>query len=444
MRGEVQTGAPERRKASSAATTSALARRYGDAIRAADSSAANAAALAGFEEGLSITQIYARVIQPAMYWIGDLWRDGSITVGDEHLATAITENVLACLYPRALEQGAKGGRGKVVLAAVEGEEHILGLRMTADTLAARGHEVLYLGANVPVAAIVEAVEREKAVAVALSVTLAENASGVRKTVEALSGQAVRLAIGGQASSSALRDCSVEAYSSLDLLPDVDKLPLAVNVNPFRNSLSMTYRRDQADGPVRFPDEGGAAEAALAKVVSQTADMVRAAVPRGSSEPGPGAGRVEASAPSQRRSDLQVVADLFAAIDAKDEAGALERVHPGVCWFPSVWSGAGAFRGRQGVQDWFAQFGPNLKHLNIDFVEIRRGKATTDGAWIAVLGTVHDTRDGQPFSVQVGWRFAVREGSVVEALSYSTWQEALDAAGCGPVESTSQSEVDSVR
>ena len=47
----------------------------------------------------------------------------------------------------------------MLLAAVEGEHHVLGLRMTADALAAAGFDVVYLGADVPEDSLLNAVDR---------------------------------------------------------------------------------------------------------------------------------------------------------------------------------------------------------------------------------------------------------------------------------------------
>ena len=69
-------------------------------------------------------------------------------MGDEHLATAITQEVLGRLFPRALQTQPRS-RERVMLAGVQGEHHVLGLRMAADVLEGAGFDVLYLGGDVP-------------------------------------------------------------------------------------------------------------------------------------------------------------------------------------------------------------------------------------------------------------------------------------------------------
>ena len=99
---------------------------------------------AGFD-GLAVQ---AEVIGPALAHIGDEWELGRLDIADEHLATAIAERALAVVFD-SMRGVSVHRRGQIVLAAVEGEHHVLGLRMLSDALSAAGFEAVYLGANVP-------------------------------------------------------------------------------------------------------------------------------------------------------------------------------------------------------------------------------------------------------------------------------------------------------
>lgn len=50
------------------------------------------------EEGIDVRDLYVEVFQPAMHEIGRLWETNQLTVAQEHLATAITQSVMAQLY----------------------------------------------------------------------------------------------------------------------------------------------------------------------------------------------------------------------------------------------------------------------------------------------------------------------------------------------------------
>ena len=131
-----------------------FARRFGEALIAGDPTGANVVATAALASGLDVPAVQSQVIAPAMRWIGDLWEHGEANVGDEHLATAITQETLSRLFSLVL-QGQPRSRERIMLAAVQGEHHVLGLRMAADVLEGAGFDVLYLGADVPLTGLLE-------------------------------------------------------------------------------------------------------------------------------------------------------------------------------------------------------------------------------------------------------------------------------------------------
>ncbi len=163
----------------------ALQRAYGDALRAGDPARAQQAAAAAIDDGLAVPAVHDRMIAPSLRWIGDLWERGAITVGDEHLAVAITQDVLGRLFPRALVTPA-GSRERIVLAAAQGEHHTLGLRMAADVLEGAGFDVLYLGADVPLDGLLETCRKHEPAAVGLSVSMPINVPTLIWEIEALS------------------------------------------------------------------------------------------------------------------------------------------------------------------------------------------------------------------------------------------------------------------
>jgi diguanylate cyclase (GGDEF)-like protein len=161
-----------------------MSRNYGDALLAADGAAAERIALEGLQKGVGLEALYGRVIAPAMWRIGCLWEQGAIPVADEHLATALTHRVMASVY------GSSFGRttsrpGRILLAAVEGQRHALGLRMAADVLELGGYEVNYLGGDVPLDALMSAVDSRGPDLVGLSSTLASDVSSLEAAVSQL-------------------------------------------------------------------------------------------------------------------------------------------------------------------------------------------------------------------------------------------------------------------
>jgi methanogenic corrinoid protein MtbC1 len=185
------------------ASDAALGEPFLQAILAGDQQRACAIASDACRHG---TAYLYRHVAAAMEQVGCLWREGRISVADEHLATAVCETAIASLYPRlAWPVG-----GPPAMVACPGpERHQLGARMVADLLAFDGWRVDFLGADVPVPALVEMAVSQKPVLVGLSATMEQHVPAVAAAVEdlhrALPG--VRVLVGGRIVC-ALRDPAV--------------------------------------------------------------------------------------------------------------------------------------------------------------------------------------------------------------------------------------------
>jgi hypothetical protein len=87
--------------------------------------------------------------------IGELWERNRVSVAEEHLASAICHEVAGRVFWRALGAQPRSLQ-RVMMAAVQGEQHVLGLRLAGDVLEGAGYDVLYLGADVPLQALLDA------------------------------------------------------------------------------------------------------------------------------------------------------------------------------------------------------------------------------------------------------------------------------------------------
>lgn len=149
--------------------TRRLSHTYQETLTVADAGGAGRVARQALGEGLGVAGLYQRVIAPAMWRIGELWEKGEISVADEHLATALTHQAMAGIYGPSLGRTVK--RGRILMAAVEGERHALGLRMAADVIELAGYETIYLGADVPIDDLLQAVAARSPDLVGLSATM---------------------------------------------------------------------------------------------------------------------------------------------------------------------------------------------------------------------------------------------------------------------------------
>ncbi|MGZ3445561.1 MAG: cobalamin B12-binding domain-containing protein [Myxococcaceae bacterium] len=151
----------------------------------------------GIGRGNSVLDLHLRVIQQAQREIGRLWEQNTISVAQEHQATAVSQLALAHLYQQSIRRPSVGR--SVLVACVEGEMHDVGARICADVLDLHGFDVRFLGADVPTDCLISFAERTQPSLVALSVTLPTHLGTAHGAVEALRARTkMPIAVGGRA------------------------------------------------------------------------------------------------------------------------------------------------------------------------------------------------------------------------------------------------------
>lgn len=187
---------------------------FRDALLRGDRVHAELVALEAVADGMSVADLYVDVMAPALVDIGAGWERGELSVADEHLATGVVESVMARVA-RSATRLPRRSRQRILLAGTEDEGHVVGLRMLADLAEGAGFDVVYLGAAVPVDALLDLVGRLQPRIVALS-----------------------------ASSTARRDLLAEAVAGLERRDDVDVLLGGLGVPPrLRDRRRVHYAAD---------------------------------------------------------------------------------------------------------------------------------------------------------------------------------------------------------
>ena len=110
-------------------------------------------------------QVVLELVQPAMIEVGECWQRGEINVAVEHFATQFVQRKLGGLMN--VFEGV-GQRGPIVIGCAPSELHHLGAMMAALFLVRRGWDVVYLGPQLPLAALLETVGSLKPLLVCLS------------------------------------------------------------------------------------------------------------------------------------------------------------------------------------------------------------------------------------------------------------------------------------
>ncbi|MCX7913447.1 MAG: cobalamin-dependent protein [Thermodesulfovibrionales bacterium] len=131
-----------------------------------------------------IENFYLKIVQPALYEIGNLWENGKISVAEEHLATAIVGRIMANIYRKFPK---KKGRLKAIVASSPNEYHELGGRIVADLLEMDGWDVHFLGANVPSDELIKLVKKIKPKIIGISVTMPFNIEKAEVLIKKIKG-----------------------------------------------------------------------------------------------------------------------------------------------------------------------------------------------------------------------------------------------------------------
>ena len=150
------------------------------------------------DSGLSPQQVLLQVIAPAQAKVGQEWAEGRFTVAREHAATAISDRAIATLCHHSTTTQARGTRGRVTVACVDGEWHALPARLVAETLKLRGWQVDFLGAHVPTPHLIAHLHTTGPDAVALSCSLATRLPTAHATITACQAAGIPVLVGGAA------------------------------------------------------------------------------------------------------------------------------------------------------------------------------------------------------------------------------------------------------
>jgi methanogenic corrinoid protein MtbC1 len=174
--------------------------RYLQALLAPDMRAALRAATAYIDAPERIGIWWEGVIHPTLYEIGHRWAQGQISVGQEHMATAITQRVMAYFYPQILDVSRQ--RGRVVVASSPGELHEIGARIISDLLELSGWDTYFTGANTPAESITGLLAQTRADFLCISTTLYASLPAVTSLIARVRSAGLsptpQIVVGGQA------------------------------------------------------------------------------------------------------------------------------------------------------------------------------------------------------------------------------------------------------
>jgi len=161
-----------------------LRKRYVNALLAGDSGKARQAVSDAQNRGFGIHSVYVDILSYAQSSIGEMWHNGEINIGVEHLATVITLDIMNELRSKVSTYRKSNGF-RAVVTPVEGDTHILGSRMLSDFLIIDGWEVDFMGGPIPIEDLVKFVQSRSVDMVGISITNTAYIANVQSTIRAL-------------------------------------------------------------------------------------------------------------------------------------------------------------------------------------------------------------------------------------------------------------------
>jgi sigma-B regulation protein RsbU (phosphoserine phosphatase) len=170
---------------------------------------------------LPVREFVGEVVLPLMRLVGDRWHDGTFTVAQEHMTSAILRNLMGGIV-RLHAPSTQPVR--ILFATPSGELHEFGILAAALLAGASGFEPLYLGPNLPAREIVAAAERTSPKAVVLGITMSEpgpmTLEDLRLVARELSGD-TELWLGGRGVTKALPAIRRARVFALEDLEELD-------------------------------------------------------------------------------------------------------------------------------------------------------------------------------------------------------------------------------
>jgi MerR family transcriptional regulator, light-induced transcriptional regulator len=119
-----------------------------------------------------VEDVCMEIFSPVLVEIGERWHRKEATVAQEHFSSHFIQRRLTSLLQA---YAPTVGRGRIVTACAPDELHELGILMLSVFLVRRAWQVVYLGANVPIADLVQTAARLQPALVCISATNARTA-----------------------------------------------------------------------------------------------------------------------------------------------------------------------------------------------------------------------------------------------------------------------------
>lgn len=113
--------------------------------------------------------LYKKIFVPVLRKTGDLWENGSISIGEEHYISNAVLEIISHMY--TVKSNNNKLKGKILMTTVNQEKHIIGLKIMENILTEKGYETYFIGNNISSKHILHLIELQKPRIIILSITM---------------------------------------------------------------------------------------------------------------------------------------------------------------------------------------------------------------------------------------------------------------------------------
>ena len=175
-----------------------------------------------FRKTGTIPEFYEKILRPAMYDIGGLWRDGKLDVGSEHVASNTATRLIESMNTKLKS---KSKPKTVLVCTPDGEYHIIPCLMIETYLSLKGYNVINLAPSVPTKSLINHIDKEKPDLVLVSITLDEHVKAGIQLAKNIKKLKIPIIVGGQA----LKDNKYNFGVTVSATPNFSELSKAVKM-----------------------------------------------------------------------------------------------------------------------------------------------------------------------------------------------------------------------
>lgn len=141
--------------------------------------------LRGSQGSGSIAGVFDEVLAPTLKRVGELWESGELEVAQEHYISDIVDRLISTVIQGLQTAAVKPFKALFLLPG--GEEHHLGLKMSAACFKSKGWETIYLGRSLPVSSLERFMKAGPVDILVLSVTLREHLNSCEHLIKVIKG-----------------------------------------------------------------------------------------------------------------------------------------------------------------------------------------------------------------------------------------------------------------